>query len=110
MIALVRLLRAIGKDAVATADANALGKLVFLDGVEDLVPLRKLRRQKSFDLFIAVDNSGFDRMPNEVRLAAGDLPRICIDHHVTNNSSFADVTIAEPDASSTGELIWRLAK
>ena len=110
MIALVRLLKAVGKDAVATADINALGKLGFLEGAEDLVPVKKLRRQKSFDLFIAVDNSGFERMPAEVRPVAEKLPKICIDHHVTNNNSFADVTILDPDASSTGELIWRFAK
>ena len=35
MIALVRLLRARGKEAVATADPNALGKPGFLEGAEE---------------------------------------------------------------------------
>ena len=51
MIALVRLLRGAGHDAVATADVNALGRLGFLDGVDEIVPVRKLKRQKRFDLF-----------------------------------------------------------
>ena len=110
MIALVRMLRGAGHDAVATADLNALGRLAFLEGVDDLVPVRKLKRQKCFDLFIAVDNSGFDRMPPEVRPVAEKLPKICIDHHVTNDDSFADVSIVDPSASSTGELVWRIAK
>ena len=45
MIALTRFLRAAGCEAFATADVNALGRLGFLEGVADIVPVRKLRRQ-----------------------------------------------------------------
>ena len=110
MIALARLLRGAGKDAYATADLNALGKPGFLEGVADLIPVRKLKRQRKFDLFVAVDCASFERMPNEVRPVAEKLPRICIDHHVTNDGSFADVSIVDPEASSAGELVWRFAK
>ena len=110
MIALTRLLRQEGHEAFATADLNALGKPGFLEGVEDLIPVRKLKRQRKFDLFIAVDCASFARMPPEVRPVAEKLPKICVDHHVTNDGSFADVSIVDPAASSTGELIWRIAK
>lgn len=110
MIALSRMLRAVGKEAFATADINALGRLDFLEGVSEIIPLRKLRRQRRFDLFIAVDNSSFSRMPNEVESAAKSLPCICIDHHKTNDGTFGDVQIVDPDASSAGELVWRFAK
>ena len=110
MIALARLLRQAGHDAVASADVNALGKLDFLEGVADIVPVRRLRRQRRFDLFIAVDCGSFDRMPPEVRPVAEKLPRICIDHHVTNDGSFGDVQIVDPTASSAGEIVWRFAK
>ena len=109
MIAMARMLRAAGKDAYATADINALGKLDFLEGVKDLIPVRKLKRKK-FDLFIAVDCSGFDRMPSEVRPVAEKLPAICIDHHVTNDGTFGDAQIVDPTASSAGEIVWRVAK
>ena len=110
MLALARLLRNAGYEAYATADLNALGKPGFLEGVKDLIPVRKLKRQKRFDLFIAVDCASFDRMPPEVRPVAEKLPKLCIDHHVTNDGSFADVSIVDPEASSTGEIIWRIAK
>ena len=110
MIAMVRLLRAAGKDAYATADLNALGKPGFLEGVKDLIPVRKLRRQKKFDLFVAVDCASFERMPPEVRPVAEKLPKLCIDHHVTNDGSFADVSIVDAEASSTGEIVWCFAK
>ena len=108
MIALARLLRNAGYEAYATADLNALGKPGFLEGVEDLIPVRKLKRQK-FDLFIAVDCGAFERMPPEVRPVAEKLPTICIDHHVTN-TQFGNVSIVDPDASSTAEIVWRIAK
>ena len=110
MIAMVRLLRNAGYEAYATADLNALGKPGFLEGVEGLIPVRKLKRQRKYDLFIAVDCASFERMPPEVRPVAEKLPKICIDHHVTNDGSFADVSIVDPEASSTGELVWQVAK
>ena len=110
MIAMARLLRNAGYEAYATADLNALGKPGFLEGVEDLIPVRRLKRQRKYDLFIAVDCASFERMPPEVRPVAEKLPKICIDHHVTNDGSFADVSIVDPEASSTGELVWQVAK
>ena len=110
MIALARLLKGAGYDAYATADPNALGKPGFLEGVEELIPVRKLKRQKKFDLFIAVDCGAFARMPPEVRPVAEKLPKLCIDHHVTNDGTFADVSIIDATASSAGEIVWRIAK
>ena len=108
MIALARLLTAAGKQAFATADLKALGKPGFLDGVEDLVPVRQLRRRK-FDLFIYVDAAKPDRLPPEVRPFAEKLPTLTIDHHATSEEQGA-VSIIDPAASSAGELVWRFAK
>lgn len=110
MIALARLLKNAGHEAFATADLNALGKPGFLEGVEDLLPLRRLRKVKKFDLLIALDNSSFTRMPPEVKAVAEKLPVLCIDHHVTNDGAFGTVQIVDPMASSAGELVWRFAK
>ena len=111
MIALARLIRTSGVEADAAADLNAIGKLGFLEGVGDIVPVRRIKRQKrKYDLLIAVDNGGFDRMPPEIKSVAERLPKICFDHHVTNDGTFADVSVVDPKASSTGELIWRFAK
>ena len=109
MIALAKLLNNAGVEAYATADVNALGKPGFLEGVAKIIPVRKLRRQK-FDLFIAVDCAGFARMPPEVRPVAEGLPTVCIDHHLTNDGTFGDAQLVDPEASSAGEIVWRLAK
>jgi len=110
MIAMARMLNAAGFNAFATADINALGKPGFLEGVKDIIPVRKLKKERKFDLFIAVDCGSFSRMPPEVRPVAEKLPKICIDHHVTNDCSFADVSIVDPSASSTGEIVWRIGR
>ena len=110
MIAMVRLIRSAGGEAFATADVNALGKPGFLEGVSDIIPVRKLKRERKFDLFIAVDCAGFDRMPPEVKPVAEKLPKICIDHHMTNDGSFGDAQIVDPEASSAAEIVWRFAK
>lgn len=110
MVAMVRFLRQAGHEAFAVADVNALGKPGFLEGAEEIIPVRRLRRQRKFDLMIAVDCGSFDRMPPEVRPVAEKLPKLCIDHHVTNDGSFADVSIIDPEASSAGEIVWRFAK
>ena len=107
MIALSRMLRAAGHAAFATADVHALGKPGFLEGVEDLIPLRKLRHRK-FDLFVYVDAASPSRLPPEVRPFAEKLPTIVIDHHATSEPK--GVSILDPAASSAGELVWRFAK
>lgn len=107
MIALARMLCAAGKQAVAAADVKALGKPGFLEGVKDLLPLRKLKRKK-FDLFIYVDASSPDRLPPEVRPFAEKLPTVTIDHHATSEPN--GVSILDPTASSAGELVWKFAK
>lgn len=110
MVALVMMLRSVGHDAWATADMNALGKPGLVIDTGCVIPTRKLKRQRKFDLLVAVDCSSFERMPPEVRPVAEKLPRVCIDHHATNDGSFAAVSIVDPSASSTGELVWRFAK
>jgi phosphoesterase RecJ-like protein len=109
MIAMQRLLTGAGCQAYATADVNALGKPGFLDGVDDLIPLRKLKTSGKFDLFIALDCGAFSRMPPEVRRIAENIPLVCFDHHVTN-ADFGEVSIVDSAASSTAELVWRFAK
>ena len=109
MIALSRMLRAAGMQAFATADLNALGKLGFLEGVSEIVPLRRLKRQK-YDLLVSVDCGTASRLPTEVRPFADRLPVLCIDHHVTGDDSFGAVKIVDSQASSAGEIVWRVAK
>ena len=104
MIAMARCLVAEGKQAFAAADAKACGRLATLEGTEDLVPLRKLKRKK-FDLFIYVDCATPDRLPPEVRPFAEKLPTLVIDHHATSKPA-SDVAIVDPSAAAASQLVW----
>lgn len=108
MIALARMLTAAGHEAFATADVHALGKPGFLEGVADLIPLRRLKKRK-FDLFVYVDCAAPNRLPPEVRPFAEKLPTLTIDHHATSVPAGA-ASIIDPEASSAGEIVWRFAK
>ena len=108
MIALARMLCAAGHSAVATADVKSLGKLSFLEGVKELVPLRKLKRRK-FDVFFYVDCAAPDRVPPEVRPFAEKLPTVTIDHHATSEAS-GDASIIDPTAAAAGQIVWQFAK
>ncbi len=108
MIAMARMLRAAGYDAYATADVHALGKPGFLEGVADIIPVRRLKRRK-FDLFVYVDCAAPNRLPPEVRPFAEKLPTLTIDHHATSVPAGA-ASIIDPSASSAGEIVWRFAK
>lgn len=108
MIALARMLTATGHEAFATADVHALGKPGFLEGVADLIPLRRLRKRK-FDLFVYVDCAATNRLPPEVRPFAEKLPTLTIDHHATSVPAGV-ASIIDPEASSAGEIVWRFAK
>jgi phosphoesterase RecJ-like protein len=108
MIALSRCLSAAGKQAFATADVKACGRLSFLEGTDDLIPLRKLKRRK-FDLFIYVDCASVDRLPPEVRPFAEKLPSLIIDHHATSKPS-SEGAIIDPSAAAASEIVWSFIK
>ena len=108
MTAVARMLRAAGVDAIATADVKSLGKMAFMQGAEEIVPLKRIRR-KRFDLLFVVDCASLDRLPPEVRPFAQKLPAILIDHHKTN-TAFAQVSIIEPEAASACQIVWKFAK
>ena len=61
------------------------------------------------DLMAICDCGGLDRIPEPLRDIAATLPTVCIDHHKTN-VGFTPVAYIDPAASSTAELVWRVAQ
>ena len=60
------------------------------------------------DLFIALDSADVGRL-GERRVFLEGSQSVLIDHHYTN-TNYANINYVEPDASSTGELIYLLIK
>ena len=108
MIALAHLLNRAGIKAVAAAERKGLGGPGFLAGVEKLIAPESAAK-KRFDLLISVDCGSLDRMPEALQPLAEKISVINIDHHRTN-TLFGDLNWIESHVSSTGEMIWRLAR
>lgn len=108
MIALAHLLNRAGIKAVATADRAGLGSPSFLAGVEKLLPPDHVVK-KRFDLVISLDCGSFERLPEQVQPLMGKIPFINIDHHRTN-TLFGELNWIDGHVSSTGEMLWRLAR
>ena len=108
MLALAHLLNRAGIHAVATAERTGLGGPGFLAGVKNLLAPEAAAKKK-FDLLISLDCGSFDRLPEPIQPLAATLPIINIDHHRTN-TLFGTLNWIEGHVSSTGEMIWRLAR
>lgn len=108
MIALAHLLNRQGIKAVAVAEREGLGAPVFLRGIKSLLPPARIGRRK-VDLLISLDSGALDRLPPEVQAVAQKCPVVCIDHHITN-TRFGTYNWIDGKASSTGEMVWHLAR
>ena len=107
MIALAHFLNKEGIKAVAVAEQHGLGGPGFLRGVKALIAPKDAPNGK-YDLLITVDAGSIDRLPEEIQTVAKKCPVLCIDHHITN-TRFGIYNWIDGKASSTGEMIWRLA-
>ena len=110
ILALTHVLNEAGKDATGVLDSlDGLGGPGLLEGIDTLKTSESVKR-KTFDLFIAVDCASFERLPGGVQPLAERIERsVNIDHHFTN-TRFATLNRVEGEASSTGEVLWRLIR
>lgn len=79
---------------------------LFLPGV-DLIGDYNI--SNDIDLFIALDSSDENRLGKNKDLMLKAKTVINIDHHISN-TNFGDINIVVPDASATGELVYKLIK
>ena len=106
-LALGGLLRRQGKTVQVALDRDEIGVAGVLVGPHDLVPTTEADPRA--DLLAVVDCAVKHRMPEALSPWVGRLPTVNIDHHPTN-TRFGNAQWIDAHASSTGELIWRLAR
>jgi len=105
-LALVRWLRDRGRHAVFAAGGGVQGCLGFLYR-EDEVDRSPAGPDGDFDVVVSLDAASRARLGGlKARFAAAPLV-VNIDHHATNEG-FGHVNWVDPDASSTGEMVYRL--
>jgi bifunctional oligoribonuclease and PAP phosphatase NrnA len=78
-----------------------------LPGVDALVPPKRFPKRS--DVMVTLDCASADRLGNLQPIAARARELVWIDHHRTN-PGLGTVTVIDPSASSTAEMVWRLIK
>ena len=106
MLAVVHLLRANARDAVAFHSEPVPGPYRFLAGADDVTCDPAL--PGPFDTLVVVDVGERDRIPEELPAAADGARVLVIDHH-QHHGDFGDV-LWRRKASAVGEMIVELAR
>jgi len=106
-LAVVSLLRDLGKKVTAWNDDAVPAKLRFLPGAE--LVQRPPATAQDFDVVIAVDTSTWQRTGLATERIASRQHLINIDHHVSNEK-YADINWIVPAAPATGQIIFDLVK
>ncbi len=98
-------LKSLGKEVEVLNQDPVPEMLMFLPGVEDIVP--QVRSSTRFDVAFVLDCGSQDRLGNTVQGVNQAGKIINIDHH-TGNSHFGHFNLVDPAASSTAEIIYDL--
>jgi bifunctional oligoribonuclease and PAP phosphatase NrnA len=102
-------LRALGKDAIVYCKDGVPYNLKFLPGADIVVS--EVPDLSQFSAVIVCDVSELERVskPFAAATLASPTPRIIIDHHLTGAAP-SELTVNDPNASATGEMIYDLAQ
>lgn len=104
-LALYHALKNMGKEVLIYNQDNTPDNYRFLPGSANIVNV--LPDLSAYDVAFVLDCSELERIGTHAS-AVGKMEKIInIDHHVSNGG-FCELTYIDPEASSTGELLYRL--
>lgn len=97
-------------DRVAVVlDEELPANLQFLNSVQ-LTPVEEIENElDTFEWVFSIDASDRGRLGERAALLDGHVKTVNVDHHKTNDL-YADFNVVEKDASSTGEIMYKLLK
>jgi bifunctional oligoribonuclease and PAP phosphatase NrnA len=104
-LAVYLLLKGLGKDATIYNQDKTPDNYRFLPGAD--IILNNLPPPDSFEAAFILDCSDLERVGDEALRIGAVQTLVNIDHHVSNGG-FCEVSLIDPAASSTGELVFRL--
>lgn len=104
-LALYEALRGLGKEAVVYNQDGTPQMYAFLPDAGAIV--NRLGPLDGFDAVFVLDCSEIDRVGDEAPRIAGVRRIVNIDHHISNDQ-YGHLTLTDPNASSTGEMVFRL--
>lgn len=104
-LAMYRMLANMGKEVVVYNEDEAPGNYRFLPDCEKIV--HHLPDPGGFEVAVVLDCSELERIGKEAGRVGTMKQIINIDHHVSNER-FGGLSYVDPEASSTGEMLYRL--
>ncbi len=104
-LALFEALRGLGKDAVVYNQDRTPQMYAFLPHADIVV--NRLDGVEGYDAAFILDCSEIERVGDEASRISGVPQIVNIDHHISN-VDYGNLTLTDPAASSTGEMIYRL--
>lgn len=81
----------------------------FLPFIREAKTLEMFDKSREYDLVVTVDVASLDRINDAQVLFNKAKYTINIDHHGTNNN-YGDLVFVEPNASSSGEVLYKILK
>ena len=106
-LALYLMLRELGKNVVVYNQDHTPERYRFLPAAQNIV--HDINNIEQYDVGIILDCSELARVGNEAESIGRMKKLINVDHHVSNNG-FCLLKILDAQASSTGELLFRLMR
>ncbi|MEI6631765.1 MAG: bifunctional oligoribonuclease/PAP phosphatase NrnA [bacterium] len=106
-LALYKLLKRLGKQAVIINEDALPAEYAFLPGVKKIKRFNNTTKAIKFDCFALLDCSDLSRCGKVSGIDFQNRTVLNIDHHVSN-SRFGDVNWVDPLASSASEMVYRL--
>lgn len=106
-LALYLMLRDMGKEA-SVYNRDATPQMYRFLPASDAI-MNSLDAGEAFDAVFILDCSEIDRVGEEAPRVGAIRNIINIDHHISNGS-FGDLSLLDPAASSTGEIVYRLIR
>lgn len=105
-LALYHMLRNMGKSALVYNQDRTPGNYQFLPGAADII--HELPATHNSEVVFILDCSELERIGDDAEKITGEGLMINIDHHISN-SRFCELAYIDIHASSTAELVFRLA-
>jgi bifunctional oligoribonuclease and PAP phosphatase NrnA len=106
-LAMVHLLKQLGKEVVAFNKDRIPYSFAFLPGIE-LITQNLKRLPKNAQVCFVLDCSSLERVHPDLKLDTSRTRVVVIDHHSTIEAKPSDLLVVDPTASAVGELIYRL--
>ncbi|HKC04626.1 MAG TPA: bifunctional oligoribonuclease/PAP phosphatase NrnA [Patescibacteria group bacterium] len=110
-LGLTKVLRLLGKEVVIVCPSDIPDDLRFLSGSDEITRIDfSTFNFSKYDLFLAIDSSNYSMVTGSKELVQPeDIPFIVMDHHFSNDG-FGKINLIDSNATSTGELLFKVFK